>query len=231
MKRFTNAILEISIWCLLLFIAPIHTYAQSRTSSTIPQRSLTIQQIPELKTVPVLSNLNQAFNSFNVESVPDDIRELYGEAKSDLIKLDSLRNNDARLPKMILWGLDQDADLLREYQKTKDSSFARAALTHVRHIANVNVQAAEVQVTAHTVNARGRRKRGYEICYTYAEWADLANPPILTFPNPSSSSELLPQADYVFWSRSFQDANKEGPKTPKKIEADTRDISMGIPTS
>lgn len=208
-----------------------------RTPTTFPRsdleiredtRPLTAARLPAFNQDRVFGNLNSAFGE--VERIVSDGRpELYSDFKAarvDFEKLTAFKGEP--LPNLTLWSLIEDAGMIREYATTRDQKYAAAAFKHVRSIARAKNPADKANVTVITVNNRGRRRNGFEICYTAAEWSDLANPPTLTFPKPSGSSENLPKTNWTFWSRNFQDPSKVGPKTSKSVDGEET-LSIGIP--
>jgi hypothetical protein len=160
-----------------------------------------------------------------IRSSNPELSNDFKRTKDDLEKLQN--NKGGSVPKLILWSLDKDARLIRLYETTGDKTYASAAFQNVRTVTASSSENATV--TVDTVNSQGRPKKGFEICYTYAEWADLKNPPYLCFAQPSESSEdLLKDITYSFWSRDFQDQKKVGDKTPKYVDAN-KTFSIGIP--
>ena len=201
-----------------------------RTPPTFPDSmkqedaSTSRSDLQSLKQEKVFQDLNSTLMAVQ-NQLPAELTVRYKAAKDEL---DRLNARGVTLPKIILWSLNEDAKLIRKYKSTEKREYASAAFTHIQNVARAEDSAEEVKVTVVTVNSQGRRRNGFEVCYTATEWVDLDDPPTQTFGYPSKSTENLPKTNWTFWSRDFNDRAKVGDKSAKRIDKD-QTVSIGIP--
>ena len=201
----------------------------SPSASRIDQNSgLTIASLPPIPQAQVFANLNLALKNDSIEkrlSTNKPLIPKFKAAQEDLDKIAALEKKP--LPKVLLWTLHSDAEMIQYYTIGGDERYATAAFNHLSSVANAPDPQNEANVTVITVNHQGQRQDGFQICYLPAEWEGLSVAP-LVFPNPSGSSETLPKTNWVFWSKDFVVPSKVGAKAPKNIDKD-QSLSIGIP--
>jgi hypothetical protein len=197
------------------------------TDTTADQKALlrengmTLARLPVLPQEKVFEDLRSAIG--DIESDPK-LFEQVTQAKAELDELQSAKAESAS--KLVLWSLNKDALMINLYKTTRDKTYAKAAFENVRTIEAI---ASSDSTQKATVTVETLPRNGFEVCYTWAEWAELKDPPFLCFANPSQSSENLPKnVNYSFWSRDIQDQKKVGGKTPKFIDGD-KTFSIGSP--
>lgn len=200
--------------------------SSNEQASWAQENGKSLAQLPSFQQDKVFGDLHSAMDKVEaqIRTKNPHLDLAYDQAKDGLNKLQANKSGD--VSKLLLWSLNRDAGLISLYQKTGDVSYATAALNNVRNVTEIAgaASAGNASVTVETVPTNG-----FEVCYTWGEWAELKNPPFLTFANPSEAKESLPKnVNYSFWSRDFQDHNKVGTKTPKFVDGDKK-FSIGAP--
>ena len=206
---------------------------QPSPAPSTPPRSgddtgITSAGLPALPQAQVFANLNLAFRNDSIDKrlamqkafVPE-----FEAARENFEKISALEKKT--LPKVLLWTLNADAEMIQYYAIGGDEKYATAAFNHLNSVARAPDPENEANVTVITVNHQGQRQDGFQICYLPAEWEGLSVSP-LVFPNPSGSSETLPKTNWMFWSKDFVNSSKVGAKTSKNIDKN-QSLSIGIP--
>jgi len=192
--------------------------------------AFSIASLPAIQTDSVSENVRKAMDVAREPKmgISEELRKKFDEADSNRQQIFAFRAKS--LPKVLLWTLYGDAELIRHFSTTGNEKFAFAAFNHLATVANwanASDGARAANVTVTTVDSHGQSQGGFQICYLPSDWASLNINP-LVFPDPSKSSETLPKTNWTFWSRDFQDPSKVGVQTPKNIDKD-QTFSIGIP--